>query len=155
MARGATLVTCCLYEPRPINNQPVAWRFPRRSGWYRLVGSPLLSEGVCEYDMHRSIYCPRMTPYPPRMRRDFEAGQRCNPLCAGSLYGTATSKWGWNFHTLRGGIVRSYLRLCSRVVEVAEIWMTSQCGNETASSPGAAEGRRWPERQLFRRAQTP
>ena len=152
MGRGATLVPRCLYEPRPINNQPVEWRFLRRSGQYRPVGSPLLSEGVSEYDIHRSISCPGMTPYPPRMRRDFEAGQRCNPLCAGSLDETATSQWGWSLHTRRGGIVPSNLCICSRVVEVAEIWMTSQCGNETASSPGAAERRRWPERQLFRRA---
>ena len=80
-----------------------------------------------------------MTPYPPRVRRDFEAGQWGNTLFAGSLYETATSERGWSFHTLRGGLDRGDLCLCSRVVEVAEIWMTSQSGNETASSPGAAE----------------
>ena len=78
-----------------------------------------------------------MTPYPPRVRRDFEAGQWGNPLFAGSLYETV-------FHTLRGGLDRGNLRLCSRV-EVAEIWIIFLSGDETAPFPGSAGPQRWPE----------
>ena len=76
-----------------------------------------------------------MTPYPRQVRRDFEAGKRGNPLCAASLYETATSERGWGSHTLRGCNDLRNLRLFSRVVEVAEIWMIFLSGDETASSP--------------------
>ena len=87
-----------------------------------------------------------MTPYPPRVRRDFEAGQWGNPLFAGSLYEAATSERGWGFHTLRGGLDRGNLRLCSRVVEVAGIWMIFLSGDETAPFPGSAGPQRLPGR---------
>ena len=95
---------------------------------------------------------PEIGRYPLRVQRDFEADQWRGPLCTLALYETATSQWGWCFHTLRGGKDPSNLRLFSRVVEVVEIWMNFQSGKMTASSPGAAGPRRWPERHLFPRA---
>ena len=92
-----------------------------------------------------------MTSYPPRVRRDFEDGQRGNSLCTLAIYATGTSRWGWGFHTLRGGIDPGNLRLCSRV-KVAERWMIFLSGDETASSPGAAGHRSWPKAHLSRRA---
>ena len=88
-----------------------------------------------------------MTSYPPRVRQDFEAGQRGNPLCTLTLHETATSQWDWGFHThtLRGDVDPGNLRLCSRVVEVTEIWMIFLSGGETAPFPGSAGPQRWPE----------
>ena len=86
-----------------------------------------------------------MTPYPPRVRPEIEAGQGGNPLFAGSLYETETSERGWGFHTLRSGLDRGNLRLCCRVVEVTEIWMIFLSGDETAPFPGSAGPQRWPE----------
>ena len=39
-----------------------------------------------------------------------------------SLIQSATSQWGWGFHTLRGGIDPGNLRFRPQVVEVVEIW---------------------------------
>ena len=46
-------------------------------------------------------------------------------------------------------LTRGISRLCSQVVEVAEIWMIFLYGDETEASPGSAGPRRWPEGQLF------
>ena len=86
-----------------------------------------------------------MTPYPPRVRPEIEAGQGGNPLFSESLYETATSERGWGFNILRGGLDRGNLRLCSRVVEVEEIWRIFLCGDETAPFPGSAGPKRRPE----------
>ena len=66
------------------------------------------------------------------------------------LHETAINQWRWGFQTLRGGIDPGNLRLCSRVIEVAEIWMIFLSAYEAVSSPGAVGPRRWPKGHLSR-----
>jgi len=60
---------------------------------------------------------------------------------------SATSQWGWSFHTVRGGIDPGDLRFRPRVVGVVEIWKNCWSGDGKLYSPGAA-GPRWPEGRL-------
>ena len=61
---------------------------------------------------------------------------------------SATSQWGWVFHTVQGGIFPGGLRFRPRVVGVVEIWKDLLSRDGNLSSPGAAGSRPWPEGQL-------
>ena len=37
-------------------------------------------------------------------------------------------RWGWDFHTVRGGINRDDIRVRPRVVGVVDVWMDSDPG---------------------------
>ena len=67
--------------------------------------------------------------------------------CAGSmsLIQSATSQWGWGFHTLKGGIDPGDLCSRPRGVGVVEIWRESSPQDKILSSLAAAGPRRWPE----------
>ena len=65
---------------------------------------------------------------------------------------SATTQWGWGFHTLRGGIDTDDLSVRPRVVGVVGIWKYFLSGDEALSAPGVAGPRRCPEGQLLPRA---
>ena len=65
---------------------------------------------------------------------------------------SATTQWGWGFHTLRGGIDTDDLSVRPRVVGVVGIWKYFLSGDEALSAPGVAGPRRCPEGQLSPRA---
>ena len=65
---------------------------------------------------------------------------------------SATTQWGWGFHTLRGGIDTDDLSVRPRVVGVVKKWKDSSPGDGNLSSPGAVGPRRWPEGQISPRA---
>ena len=58
---------------------------------------------------------------------------------------SAITQWGWDFHTLPGGIDPVDLCFRPRAVGVVEIWREFLSGDDTLSSLGAAGPRRWPE----------
>ena len=62
-----------------------------------------------------------------------------------SLIQSATSQWGWGFHTLKGGIDPGDLCSRPRGVGVVEIWRESSPQDKILSSLAAAGPRRWPE----------
>ena len=53
-------------------------------------------------------------------------------------WGSASSQWGWGFHTMRCGIDPGDHHFCRRVVGVIHAWKDSCCGDGTLSSPGRA-----------------
>ena len=64
-------------------------------------------------------------PYPPPIRRDVDVGLevQLSPRAGSmSLSQSATSQWGWGFHTLRSDIDPGELRFRPRVVGVANVW---------------------------------
>ena len=60
-----------------------------------------------------------MGPYPPKV---MELAKLTNPSQS------EISRWGWDFHTVRGGINPDDTRVRPRVVGVVDVWMESDPG---------------------------
>ena len=65
---------------------------------------------------------------------------------------SATSQWGWGFHTVQGGIDPGNRRFRPRHVGIVGVWKYFGSGDGILSSSGAAEPRRCPEDQFLPRA---
>ena len=65
---------------------------------------------------------------------------------------SATTQWGWGFHTVWSGIDPWDHHLGSRDVGVVNVWKSFKSGDETLSSRGVARPRHCPRRQLSPRA---
>ena len=63
---------------------------------------------------------PGMGPYPPEV----ELAQHTNPNPS------EIGRWGWDFHTMRGGVNLDDVRVRPRVVGVVDVWMDSDPGSD-------------------------
>ena len=106
MARGATLAARWLHEPHPISNKPVGWGFHTLQGGIdpedlrfraRVVGVVEIWKDFCSGDETLTF------PGAAGLRRCPE-GQLSPRASSMGLSQSATSQWGWSFHTLRGSI---------------------------------------------------
>ena len=124
MSRGATLSARCLHEPQPMSDQLVGWGFYTARGGIDPGDLCFRPRAVGVVDLWRYFTSGDKTLSSPGAvePRRLPEGQLSPRAGSMSFIQSATSKWGWVFHTLRGGIDPGDLRFHRRVIGVVEIW---------------------------------
>ena len=122
LARGETLAACWLHESQPISNQRWDWGFHTSRGGINPGDLYFGPRVVGVVEVWKDFSSGNQTLFSPGAAGSQRWPQGQLSICAGSMNPSqsATSLWGWGFHTVRGGIDPGDLRFRRRAVGVVD-----------------------------------